>query len=694
MTVWPEASAVNAGLTRLARRLVLVAAVRGASLGLVLAALVVLIGWLARWPVAATTTAATALAVAAIARAILRAPRSRRAAAARFESVVPDCRNVVVTAAQILERPEGLRDDIGTRICADAATHLTRHAAARTFPLGRSAALCLGAAALLAFVARSATHETRASLAGLVSIGAPAISRIEIVVTPPAYSGRPAETHRDPTTLSVLAGSQLALSVAATAPAVRFETVSGTASLTSGAPGQFAGALTATGDGFLSFVPAGSDGEAGPRRLVGLTVVPDQSPIVRVTAPGHDLLVADGNRQLEVGVTAADDLGLDSLRLAYTKVTGSGENFEFVRGEVPLTFTRTNDREWTGRARWSLASLALEPGDMVVYRAAATDRRPGAVPVESDAFILEVAAPGSVAAEGFAVDDQTDRYAISQRMVIVKTERLIASRASLSAEDFADQARGIAAEQRSVRAEFIFMMGGELEAEGVDAHGDLNEEAEAHGEADLLAGRARNQGRIELITATRRMSEAAALLATPELAGALKAEKAALDALQRAFSKSRYLLRALATRERLDMTRRLTGTLAGAERDRRAADSAPDDPRLATLRRSLGAIAALAGRPTYSRDDAAVAVTVGDALLRLEPGSDVMRQIATRLSEAAAAMTSHAPARVSPPLDAAVTALAAVVRAAMPAGSPVTEDARAHRLAGAIADAERKRGGR
>ena len=34
---------------------------------------------------------------------------------------------------------------------------------------------------------------------------------------------------------------------------------------------------------------------------------------------------------------ATDDFGLRSLALRYTKVTGSGENFEFQEGEIPLT---------------------------------------------------------------------------------------------------------------------------------------------------------------------------------------------------------------------------------------------------------------------------------------------------------------------------------------------------------------------
>jgi hypothetical protein len=136
-------------------------------------------------------------------------------------------------------------------------------------------------------------------------------------------------------------------------------------------------------------------GKAGTRRLIGLTVTPDRAPIVRASKPGRDMLLPDGNRSVSVTVEAEDDLALSSLRLTYTKVSGSGENFEFAGGDVPVALTRTSDRQWAGTAEWPLAALKLEPGDMVVYRGVAADRRPGATPVESDAFILEIAAPGS-----------------------------------------------------------------------------------------------------------------------------------------------------------------------------------------------------------------------------------------------------------------------------------------------------------
>ena len=262
---------------------------------------------------------------------------------------------------------------------------------------------------------------------------------------------------------------------------------------------MFTGQVIADADGFIAIEPAASDGQPGVRRLIGLGVTADQPPRVRVTTPGRDLYFADANRTIDVAIEADDDLALDSLRLRFTKVAGSGENFTFTDGEAPLAVTRDNDRAWKARGSLKLDTLELAAGDMVVYRGVASDRRPGTTPVESDTFIVEILAPGAVAAEGFAMDDQRDRYAISQQMVILKTERLLARKPSLPPETFAADAAGLAAEQRQVRAEFVFMMGGELAEELVDTSSltELNEEAEAAGEADLAAGLLANQGRAD-----------------------------------------------------------------------------------------------------------------------------------------------------------------------------------------------------
>ena len=85
------------------------------------------------------------------------------------------------------------------------------------------------------------------------------------------------------------------------------------------------------------------------------------------------------------------------------------------------------------------------------------------------------------------------------------------------------------------------MMGGELADEGIDLN-SLNEEVEAAGEDDLAAGRLANQGRADLMRAIRSMSRAAGRLFDADTQAALPMEKEALTYLQRAFSRSRYIL--------------------------------------------------------------------------------------------------------------------------------------------------------
>src|SRR4029450_11707801 len=198
--------------------------------------------------------------------------------------------------------------------------------------------------------------------------------------------------------------------------------------------------VEADADGFLGIIPFATDGHAGVRRLIGLSGTPRPAPRVKGTTPGHDLLLTDARRAVDIAVDADDDLGLATLALRYTKVKGSGENFTFTDGEIPLDVTRTSAQAWTGKGRFRLDSLQLEAGDMVIYRGVAADHRPGAPPAGPDTFINEIAAPGALASEGFAIDDRQDKYALSQQMVIVKTERLIAKRTSLTPADFNDEA--------------------------------------------------------------------------------------------------------------------------------------------------------------------------------------------------------------------------------------------------------------
>jgi len=301
---------------------------------------------------------------------------------------------------------------------------------------------------------------------------------------------------------------------------------------------------------------------------------------------------------------------------------------------------------------------------MVVYRASAADHRPGATPTESDSYIAEIAAPGSVAVSGLAIDNDQDRYALSEQMVILKTQRLLARRMTISAEVFAADAADIATEQRRVRAEFVFMMGGEMAEEiASDASmTDLDETQEAESEGDLAAGRMANQGRIALLRAIRSMSRASTALTTGDATNALGSEKEALVQVERAFSRTRIIVRALTEREKLDMTRRLTGVLTTVTRDVRQPRTVAPNARVAALRAVLNSLAMIANASPMPLDAAAQVSGLAQRVLQIDASSKSLQDVATHLSEASAEMLRGRATGARTLLSGAALVLARVVR--------------------------------
>jgi hypothetical protein len=267
-----------------------------------------------------------------------------------------------------------------------------------------------------------------------------------------------------------------------------------------------------------------------------------------------------------------------------------------------------------------------------------------------------------IAAAGFSMDDIENKYALSEQMVILKTERLIAKASSLPADSITASAQLIAAEQRAVRAEFVFMMGGEVAEDVVAAAGltDLNEEAEAAAEADIAAGRLQNHGRVALVQSIRFMSRANTSLIASDLPRALSQEKAALAYLEQAFSRTRYLLRALTQRERLDLARRLTGSLAAASSDTRSAPESVVDPRTPALRKLLADLASVRAEGsgvTRSLTDLAQRVLV------MDPADKRYQEVSHLLDGAGSAATRRDVDRVHQLVDSAALQLASALRA-------------------------------
>jgi hypothetical protein len=376
----------------------------------------------------------------------------------------------------------------------------------------------------------------------------------------------------------------------------------------------------------------------GERKLIPVVVTPDRAPSIRIEQPGKDLLLPDAQSDVAISAAATDDFGLTVLELRFTKVSGSGEQFEFREGTIPLALERSNPRSWQGRAALALSRMKLQPGDSLVYRVVGADARGGdAGSGSSDTFFVEIAGPGEVTVAGFELPPDRERYALSQQMIVLKIERLRRRESTMARDAVAREAADIGAEQRAVRSNFIFLNGGEIE----------DEEEEAAHSHEIQEGRLAHSARREIAEAIQFMGRAEKELAAVSTAGALPPAKAAVDALQRAFGRNRYILRSMPVRSRLDPARRLSGELQAAVDSKRPLHEASPEPTSIAARRLIGELLDL-GPSIMAGDRGRVPAerlsAMAEEALAIGAGTSEWQGISASLLELRNALTGQRPA--------------------------------------------------
>ena len=501
----------------------------------------------------ATATALAALSALAVATGLLGRWKTRWslvAAARLIETLRPPCRNLVITAEELQRHPARTSARMLQTVEAQASRMVDGLTSAQVAPGRRassaaSAALILSAGVLLAPPAREMAR-TVATVATSTAerIRGVRATRVVIAIRPPAYTRLGDRTVTDPSRVDVLEGSRLSFTLTGDGSRrLRF----GNTTLGELAAGNPSIEHAARDSGYFAV----ESGDGASPLFVVLSVTPDRAPIVRIDQPARDLLVPDALRTVPVTLSASDDLALASLELRYTRVSGAGEQFEFVEGELPVHMERASAREWRGSAVIGLANLHLGPGDSIVYHAVARDARGATGLGASDTFFIEIAGPGQVALDAVGMPPEEDRYALSQQMIVLKIERLRSRERDSSRQQTVDEAAMIAAEQRSVRANFVFRLGGHVE----------DEEVEAEQSSEIAEGRLINSARRDINAAVGDMTRAEQGLVAVELSAAHAAARAAVKSLQRAFGRNRYFLRTPPARSRIDPSRRLTGQM-------------------------------------------------------------------------------------------------------------------------------------
>jgi hypothetical protein len=668
----PLDAALDAAVARIRVRHIL----RACEAGLIGAAAGVLLMDLARTSALMTTAVAMTLGAAcAAARYMwLRTERTSAVAAAAFEISYPPMRNLIITAQELLAFPDRTRPYMRARVLAEAAARVRAVDLGRVVPLGRDAAAAAIGAIVLALVLGFPTTTAPGAVHGRAPAGTPPASlgtgELTIELIAPSYTGRAAVRLRNPATVDAWAGSEAVIRVPGGAAArIRLN----------GAD------VAVNGDGVARAVLEQSGYlaiDAGPiHSLLPLSVTPDRAPAVRITAPAKDMRLSTAAVSIPIDAEAVDDLALQSFELRYTVVSGTGEQLSFTEGTLPATLRRGSDQSWRLESTLSPAKMKLEPGDALIYRAVAADRRPGDAGVaSSDTFFVEIAGPGDVALAGVEMPPDKERYALSQAMIVLKIERLQAREKGMARPALVDATGAIAAEQRAVRANFIFLLGGEIEDENV----------EAETSSEIAEGRFANQARQEIVKATVLMGRVEHALAAVSTREALPLAREAVKALQRAFGHSRYLLRALPSRARIDPARRGSGDLTAAADWNRAVAPPASDPSTDAARSALMDLIDVAreldDRATQGRgteDASARLARLAERILAMAAGAADLQPAARDVLAAREALTAGRDASARAALQRAAAPLVTRAQRGRIEGRGVPRDPA--RLAGAAA---------
>lgn len=529
---------------------------------------------------------------------------SRRRVALWLEERVPSLR---FSLAALVDAPDtSLRPQLEARVRSAGFSRVLSIAALRLvgIPLMLLAIAQFFVAPLIASVTReSAAVAGRAGGASRAASRMAAL-RFSATVTPPAYSGQRVQRLDNPASITALVGS-----------GIRFD-------------GAFSAQTTMPASPTIHRLGTGAE-----QRMVALEPRLDSAPRVVLELPARDTVIVGPRGALRLAATARDDIGIQSGWFEVIVSSGTGESFTF-RSAVLGRIGSAGSRDLNFAVALPLDSLALKPGDVVHMRAVARDANPvaGAEAGSSETRTIRIPRAGendSLSIE-VAPPPEVGRSELSQRMLIILTERLVGRMRTLSRETLSTEAASIAREQTRLRkrvGQIIFTrLTGEDHADD-DAAAAMNDTL-SPGEALLKAASdATNAGadthaheegedgpvigvNRNLLEAFNAMWEAERRLGVAEPRQALPHMRAALDAIQRARAAERLYLRGRPPRIVLDIARiRLSGKREGIDPVARSPRATAIDALLTRRARFAAAIELLS---TGAPDAAAAAV---DSLL-------------------------------------------------------------------------------
>lgn len=410
---------------------------------------------------------------------IVRPPAPRRFALLAEERI-PALQNRLLTAFDLADGvPEGVvgraflaeaertMRDVGVQGVAPAHVRIPSMILGGSLAVAATFALAFPSAAAEAWTRwmdpadayASRWQEVRAeTLPNVEAPPVPLFDELRWTVQPPAYAGLAAQDGRGDDPISALPGSRIR--IRSRFPdrwdGVRAGAIGGAALPVRRAGGEWIVEYLMPADARGLSLEAMADGGVVDRRIVPLAPLPDQPPDVQLLEPREDMVLASGAGRITLRATAADDYGVGTFDVHWTHSRGSGESYEFVEGDWAFSRVSRNGKTSAGELVVDLGTLKLQPGDIMHIRAVARDRNNVTGPGESVSRtrIIRVARPeemDQITTDVGMPPELPKDPVMSQRMIILMTERLIRERPRLSRQELLSRSSDIARHQSRLR---------------------------------------------------------------------------------------------------------------------------------------------------------------------------------------------------------------------------------------------------
>ena len=431
----------------------------------------------------------------------------------------------------------------------------------------------------------------------------PPLGAWQVRVDAPAYTRRAPQQWGDVQNVAAVSGSTVQLRGTGPVPAQVIERVVGEAADTLvAARRERVLEPTTTGDGWQVRTVV-TDGpvtlqldRGGRSRLFVIEGRADSIPRVSLLQPARDSVFRTPEGSLTLVASVRDDIGLGQAR--FEAIVSSGEGERFTARTVSMGARRFGgEQAGTIRATMDIAALKLVAGDIVHLRAMARDAHPSSAreygSSETRSFrIARAAEYDSVAVEP-APPPEVDKSLLSQRMLLLLTEKLEKQRPRLERKTLLNESIKIGRDQARLRqavGDVVFQrLSGDVSGEHTHSVGDGHDHGveQQQGKFALSGGNA--GGVLEegddspviainqpLLEAYNAMWDAGRELEQGNPKAAIPHMRLALAAIERARSAERLYLRGKPPTVIIDIAKvRLAGKDTGATNVRGKRDALP-----------------------------------------------------------------------------------------------------------------------